>query len=350
MDNIQDIGVLIIGAGPAGSVCGSLLLQAGIDCLIVDHATFPRDKVCGGGLTVKAWRLLDHLLPGIQYDYRPINHLRIQFEDDPVMEFYSEYEIRMTRRKDFDYTLVQYYQHHGGKLMKDAFAHFEQQPDQRILVTMKSGLQISCHYLVAADGAHSLVRRQLVGDPKVNALFLEQFDEGEKNDDIFVHFSKNYAPGCFYKFSSIGRDIYGFTSEDTNDDFQRHTEKFHKALNHFKVPAGRLRGAHIPLDTVQPTDEHIILIGDAGGFANKLTGEGLYDAFKTAYHANQAIVEQKPFSETNHEVFVKMERQKEVYKYFFSNFGFKLIRWGMHYPRIIKWLFDAKMKRETWIR
>ena len=350
MENVRNIDVLIVGAGPAGSVCGSLLLQAGIDCLVVDCATFPRDKICGGGLTIKAWRLLDQLLPGIQYEYRPINHMRIQFEDDPVMEFYSEFEIRMTRRKDFDYTLLQYYLQHGGAFLQENFARFDVQPDGRILVTMKSGTRISCRYLVAADGAHSLIRRQLVGDPKVNALFLEQFDEGEKSDDIFVHFSRNYAPGCFYKFSSIGRDIYGFTSEDTNDDFQRHTGKFRKALRKFQIPEGRLRGAHIPLDTAQPTDDHIILIGDAGGFANKMTGEGLYDAFKTALHAQQAIVQNKPFRETNREVFAKMERQKKAYKFFFSNWGFKLIRWGMRYPRIVKWIFDAKMKRESWIK
>ena len=350
MENVRHVDVLIIGAGPAGSVCGSLLLQAGVECVIVDHATFPRDKVCGGGLTVKAWDLLDHLLPGIEYEYRPITRICVQFEDDPVMAFDAEYPIRMTRRKDFDDALLQYYQQHGGEVMKEAFARFERQADQRILVTMKSGLQFSCRYLVAADGAHSHVRRQLIGDPKVNALFLEQFDEGKESDDVFVHFSKNYAPGCFYKFPSVGRDIYGFISEDTNDDFPRHVEKFRKALGHFHVAEGRLRGAHIPLTTALPTEEHIILIGDAGGFANKLTGEGLYDAFKTALHALQAIVEHKPFSETNREVFEKMKRQEKVYQFFFSNIGFKLIRWGLRYPRIIKWLFDAKMKRESWIR
>ena len=121
---MKQIEVLIIGAGPAGSVCGSLLRQAGVECLIVDQATFPRDKVCGGGLTVKAWRLLDMLLPGITYDYRPITRMRCQFENDPVCEFQSEFAIRMTRRKDFDYTLVKYYLEHGGEMMKGSFARF----------------------------------------------------------------------------------------------------------------------------------------------------------------------------------------------------------------------------------
>jgi len=349
MENLRNVDVLIVGGGPAGSVCGSLLKQAGVDCLIVDHSTFPRDKVCGGGLTVKAWRLLDMLLPDIKYDYRPITRMRCQFENDPVCEFQSEYAIRMTRRDEFDNSLVQYYQNHGGELMKGSFSRFEKQPDGRILTTLKSGEQISSRYLIAADGANSLIRRQMLGAPKLQALFLEQYNEGETDDDVFVHFSSNYKPGVFYKFSSKGRDMYGYANLESNEDIPRHKANFQKALTKFGVPLGPIRGAYISLNTVQSTIDHVILIGDAGGFANKLTGEGLYDAFKTAANAQRAIVEGKPFSETNSDEFRKMQHQVKVFNFFFSPYGWRMIRWAMRYPRIIKWLFDAKMKRETFI-
>jgi flavin-dependent dehydrogenase len=339
--------VLIVGAGPAGSVCGSLLKLAGVDCLMVDHATFPRDKVCGGGISVKGWRLLDTLLPGLKYDYRPAFRIRCQFENDPVCEFLSEYEIRMVRRKEFDYSLVQYYKDHGGELMKGSFARFEQQADGRILTTLKSGEQISSRYLVAADGSNSLIRRQMLGAPKMQALFLEQFNEGETGDDLFVHLSTHYKPGVFYKFSSKGCDMYGFASAELNEDVPRLKAKFHETLTQFGVPVSRTRGAYISLDTVKSTVDHVILIGDAGGFANKVTGEGLYDAFKTAANAKRAIVEGKPFNETNSGEFRKMEQQVKVFNFFFSPYGWRLIRWGMSHPRMIKWLFDAKMKRET---
>ena len=349
MSEVKKVEVLIIGAGPAGSVCGSLLKQSGVECTIVDHATFPREKVCAGGLTVKAWRLLDMLLPDIKYDYRPISRMRLQFEDDPVCEFEAEYPIRMTQRKEFDYSLLQYYLQTGGELIKGSFARFEQQIDGRILVTLKSGEQFSCRYLVAADGANSLIRRQIHGpiDMKQHALFLEYYVEGEHLDDVFVHFSEKYRPGCFYKFSGNRRDIYGFVSANENENPPLLKQKFCEALTRFDAPEGHHRGAYIPLETVESPIPNVILIGDAGGFANKLTGEGLYDAFKTAYNAKQTIVENRPFCETNHEEFEKMKRQEKVYQFFFSKTGLRLVRWVAKHPRIAKWLFDAKMKRET---
>ena len=159
MQEMRNIDVLIVGAGSAGSVCGSLLKQAGVDCVIVDYASFPRDKICGGGLTPKAWRLLDQLMPGVKYDYLPVKRLRMQFDDDPVCEFEPEFELRMTCRKDFDYSLLKYYQQAGGELIKGSFARYDEQSDGRLLVTMKSGDQFLCRYLVAADGAYSHIRR-----------------------------------------------------------------------------------------------------------------------------------------------------------------------------------------------
>lgn len=335
--------VLIVGAGPAGSVCGSLLLKRGVDCLVVDRATFPRDKICGGGLTPKAWRLLEQLLPDLRYDYRAVTHMKLQFENDAPCEFEAGIELRMTNRKDFDHTLVQYYLSHGGKMMKAGFQSFEQQNDGTIVATFRSGEQVCCRYLVAADGANSLVRRQMFGVSELNALFMEQYVEQQADNEIFVHFSKRYAPGCFYKFPGVGRDIYGFRGPETN------RETFAQVLKEFGIAETRFVGAYIPLETVSSTIENVILIGDAGGFANKMTGEGLYDCFKTAYNAVVAIVEKKPFAETNREVFKKMRREDKLFHKFFSDKGFRLFRRILHYPRLVRWVFDAKMKRESFL-
>ena len=269
-----------------------------------------------------------------------------------MCEFDAEYPIRMTLRKDFDNSLLQYYKQAGGELIKGSFARFKQQDDGRVLVRLKSGEEFLCKYLVAADGGNSRIRRQIAGpvDMKRHALFLEYYVDGNHHDDVFVHFSHQYKPGVFYRFSSNGRDMYGFASADTNEDYPRHLGKFRDALTKFQVPEGNVRGAYIPLKTVCSPTDNVILIGDAGGFPNKLTGEGLYDAFKTAYNASRAIIEKKSFKDTNSEVFRKMQNQQKVYDFFFSRFGFWLVRRLLHHPGAIKWLFDTKMKRETFTK
>jgi hypothetical protein len=45
-----------------------------------------------------------------------------------------------------------------------------------------------------------------------------------------------------------------------------------------------------------------------------------------------------------------MEHQIKVFNFFFSPFGWRIIRWGMRHPKAMKWLFDAKMKRETFFK
>ena len=340
---MRKIDVLVIGAGPAGTVCGSLLRQAGVECVLVDQASFPRDKVCGGGLTVKAWRLLDQLLPGIEYDYSPVKHLRLRYEQDPACEFDAEYELRMTNRRDFDYSLVRYYQQGGGELLRGSFASYEKQADGRILVTLKDGRQFDCRYLVAADGAYSLVRRQMFGEYQHNAFFIEQYTEKTGQHEIYVQFARQYGIGCLYKFPGADRDTWGFRAPgDTS------RERFQEELQRYGVPSGRIVGAYIPMRVVESHDDHIIFIGDAGGFPNRITGEGLYDAFKTALHARTAIVEGRPFSEVNRQVFLKMRAQDKLYRFCENRFFLGLFRRILRHPRLFKWMFDTKMKRETY--
>ncbi|HSB84859.1 MAG TPA: FAD-dependent oxidoreductase, partial [Ilumatobacteraceae bacterium] len=53
--------VVVIGAGPAGSAAATVLARAGRSVVVLDKATFPRDKCCGDGLTTLALRELEHL-------------------------------------------------------------------------------------------------------------------------------------------------------------------------------------------------------------------------------------------------------------------------------------------------
>ena len=55
---VERFDVIVVGAGPAGSVTAHLLAREGVRTLLVDRARFPRDKPCGGGVTLRGARLL----------------------------------------------------------------------------------------------------------------------------------------------------------------------------------------------------------------------------------------------------------------------------------------------------
>jgi len=345
---MREFDVVIIGGGPAGSVCGCLLKKAGKSCLLVDYATFPRDKICGGGLTAKSWRLLERLLPEFKYEYSGQHHIRLRLNGKDGCEFDAEQELRIVQRRRFDHQLLQHYQSLGGEFQKDSFKTVDEQPDGRMVLTLTSGEQVICRYVVGADGSNSRVRRFLTGKSDRGILAVEQYSSKDTYDDsgsIVVDLCICYNDfGYFYCFPTPEYNVIGY------GDYTMSIEKFRRILSDRNIPEGKFRGAYIYLSTDYPLRDHIILIGDAGGFANRLTCEGIYDAFQTAYNASRAIVDGRPFSETNGKVFAKLKWQTRLYNFFANGHGFFVLRLMCHFPGFIKWCFDAKMRRESFIK
>lgn len=330
--------VLIIGGGPAGATCGSLLRQRGVDCLIVDHTDFPRDKVCGGGLTPRGWMLLERLLPGLEYDYHAVSHIRLLIEGKPACEFDARKELRIVQRSRFDHVLLSYFMAHGGQFLKGAPAAIDEHEDGSLTVTLKSGQQVNCRYLVGADGSSSFVRRHLTGNNDRGFIAREQYMERgafDGTDDIVTDLIRHKGSGgYFYRFPNPLHDVVGYGDDHTT------TKRYHEVMSSKHIPEGKMRGAYIYQSNDYPVREHIILIGDAGGFCNRLSGEGLHDAFLTASNAAQAIASGVPFAQTNRKVFRKKKLEGRIKRLFYSGTGFALLRLMSRWPRLVKWCFD----------
>ena len=335
---MQKKDVLIVGAGPAGSICGYLLQKAGIDCLLIDHATFPRDKLCGGGLTPKCWKLLDELIPGIQYEYNSITKIRLLVEQHHRCDFTAETELRLVKRKEFDHQLLELYKSIGGEFQQGSFLRYDEQ-DDGLVVTLKSGEQVACRYLVGADGSTSTVRHFLSGNRDNGFLILEQYVEKSPDNAIVVGMSKNYdMRGYYYRFPNSEFDAVGFGDESATP------EKFRQVLKEKHIPETKLRGCHIYLKNDYPVKDRVILIGDAGGFANRVTSEGIKAAFETARNAAEAIKSGRPFREVNAAMFEKMKKEERFARFFYKPSTIRILGWLCHVPGAVKWCFDRALR------
>lgn len=335
---MKTVDVLIVGAGPAGSVCAYLLQKAGISCLLIDRATFPRDKLCGGGLTPKCWKLLDELIPGFKYEYNSIRKIRLTVEENNHCDFESALELRLVKRKEFDNDLVELFKSVGGKFQQGSFLRYDEQ-DDGLVVTLKSGEQIACRYLVGADGSTSTVRHFLANNHDNGFLILEQYVEKSPDNAIEVTLSKNYdLRGYYYRFPNSEFDAIGYGDESATID------KFREILKQKNIPETKLLGCYIYLKNDYPLHDRVILIGDAGGFANRLTSEGIRPAFETARNAAEAIISGRPFKEVNASMFQKMEKQERFARFFYKKSTLRLLGWLCHIPGALKWCFDRGLR------
>lgn len=335
---MKKIDVLIVGAGPAGSVCGYLLKKAGLDCLLIDHATFPRDKICGGGLTPKCWKLLNELLPEFKYEYNSIRKIRFVVNDKHRCNFETAIELRLVKRKEFDNLLLEHYKSIGGEFLMGSFLRYDEQADG-LVVTLKSGEQIACRYLVGADGSTSSVRHFLVGNHDNGSLIMEQYFEKSPENAIEVSVSGQYDPqSYYYRFPNSEFDAVGYGIITSAPGL------FRQILAQHNIAETKFHGCYIYLKNDYPLNDRVILIGDAGGFANRVTYEGIKSAFVTARHAAKAIISGQPFREVNASLFQKMKKEERFARFFYSPCTLRFLGWLYHAPGVIKWCFDRALR------
>lgn len=339
MNQFRQVDVVIIGAGPAGSVCASLLHKAGLSCLLVDHATFPRDKLCGGGLTPKCWKLLDELIPGLKYEYNSVRNISLIVEERHRCDFETGIELRLVKRKEFDNQLLESYKSAGGAFVQGAFLRYDEQPDGGLVVTLKSGERIACRYLVGADGSTSSVRHFLANNHDDGFLVMEQYVEKSPANSIEVSISKHYVfRGYFYRFPNSAFDALGYGGEGTVP------QTFRDILKQKHIPETKLRGCYMYMKNDYPIHDRVILIGDAGGFANRVTSEGIKAALETACNAAEAIISGHPFREVNASLFKKMQKEEHYAHIFYHPATIRILGWLCHIPGAVRWFFDKALR------
>lgn len=305
----EHIDTIVVGAGPAGSTCGYILQKSGRECLVIDRKEFPRDKLCGGGLTPKAHLLIDKIFDGIQYDYYPVGKINIHnWSGKFAFSLDLDVEIRTVLRDEFDAALLSEYQKIGGRFLTETLSGIEER-DNKIFLRFRSGKQLSCNYLVGADGANSVVRKYIQPGFDKGIICFEQHVNDRSVKDIDIYFERRFKRGYLYAFPNKKGYVIGYGNKNSN------IKEFKKALNKLKLgDESKIKGAYIPMfdEIAYPFRKDILLTGDAGGYADPLTGEGIFFAVQSGENAALSIIDGSDFKSLNQPLIDTILRRKKI--------------------------------------
>lgn len=283
----------MVGAGPAGSAAAYDLAAGGYSVLLLDRAEFPRHKACAGGLTRKSLQALRYSVAPVTRE--TVSSIVVEKRRGESATLSSRNPVcAMTVRSELDAFCLRQTMAAGAEFVKiGPIEAVEQQSDSVILRT-ESGVY-SGRFLVAADGVHSRVRQLLMGhQPKWfrRGFAIEaevRLQQGNKSDLIFDLDGARQGYGwIFPKGDHINAGLY--------------TEAADEKLNRERLLAW-IRGRYGDVETGCITGQYLgfgaeaddvafprtFFAGDAGGFADPLTGEGIHGAIASGQAAAAAI-------------------------------------------------------------
>jgi geranylgeranyl reductase family protein len=314
--------VIIVGGGPAGSAAGFHLARQGIHVVIIDKADFPRFKPCGGGLTYRILTRFPQFKDAIEACIlsRPCT-IHFYAPDFSCVHYtYHEPLTLMIRRSEFDTTLLDQCRRVGASVVTSTRVAHVAVTGDGVEAKTTHGETFRAKALIGADGANSLVARQVDLRGKwqhedfVTCLVTEiphSSHDLQDHSAIHILFGLNGLKGygwIFPKQEYINIGIAGKILRTQNSNIKTMYEEF---LHTLKVQekispsfeATNIRGGIIPVKGVisKTQTNRVLLCGDAAGFTNALTGEGIYYAMVSGELAAKTLVQafqQNTFSES----------------------------------------------------
>jgi menaquinone-9 beta-reductase len=311
--------VLVVGAGPAGSAAAAVLARAGRDVLLVESAAHPRPKTCAEYASPRIVEELDRLglsRDAWQADALPLHGMRVIRGDDAVLMHYADGRGPRPawglERQRFDAALAAHAAAEGARLVeRTSFedAHWRGgvgglggRVAGAQLRTAEGRLTVRCRWLIGADGARSRVAQRVSvegGDARPKRLGLVAHYAGLPQ--LTDHGEMHVADGYYVGLAPLpgGRLNVGMALP-LNGERRPAEERFGAAIDGLPAVAGRLHGVErlTPIRGASPIGHRVrsaagrgwMLIGDAAGFIDPFTGEGIYRALRSARAAGEALL------------------------------------------------------------
>jgi geranylgeranyl reductase family protein len=335
----QEADVIVVGAGPAGSATACYLARAGIDVLVLEKATFPREKVCGDGLTPRGVKALVSMgVPiGEQDGWVRNKGLRIigggvRLELPwPELSSYPGYGL-VRSRLDFDETLARTAQKAGARLLEGVTVTGPVLDDSGRMVGVTArptdsrgdpggrppGLaeperQYRARVVVAADGNSSRLSLAMgLGkrDDRPLGVAVRTYYTSPRHEDDYLESwldlwdGDRLLPGYGWIFgmgdgtSNVGLGMLNTSASFKNVDYR---DLLRRWLAGMPAEWGYteenrtepIRGAALPMgfNRTPHYTRGLLLTGDAGGMVNPFNGEGIAYAMESGELAAQVIAQ-----------------------------------------------------------
>ena len=309
---MADYDVIVVGGGPAGSTTARRAAQARLNVVLVDKAKFPRSKPCAGGVRHLVTELLD-------FDPKEAIHRKISglalfspsgFRVDCVPEDRSKPGYTVMR-EDFDHLLLQKAVEAGAEIRQETCAVKVAQQKEGVVVTTSENETLSAKFIVGADGINSVVAKELgfyqgwqgrtagvaieieaeVGRNKVREICGEP--SGYEAELLLLYFGDlpNGYIWCFPKDSvlSLGAWCRQDIVHDIRATYNNWFAKFKKehSIEPKILSESSARFPIVPAKEI--VKGRAILVGDAAGFVDAFTGEGIPHAIHSGIIAASVL-------------------------------------------------------------
>jgi menaquinone-9 beta-reductase len=301
--------VIVVGAGPGGATAALRLASAGVrDVLLLDGATFPRDKTCGSGLSPTALALGDKLGIGdeIRSKATPVDSVRVTAPGGGSFVLASNAAAVVLLRREFDHLIVRKAQALGATLEGGVRVRELVREGGRVVgVRTADGREIRARYVLCADGAHSIFSADPRPKRSISTL-MGWWDGADFTPrQIEMVFSKSVSPlyGWLFPESDTrvnigicidGQDADGKkTQRNVREVFRGFLDEHFGSKLARATQVGNLKGHPIVYTTWvgHCTTPGALYLGEAARVTHNATGEGISQAMQSGIYAADAAAD-----------------------------------------------------------
>ena len=312
--------VAVVGGGPAGSSCAAELAKNGVDVAIFDNS-HPREKLCGGAISGRG---LEKLKIPENIIERKINRIIVEDQNGNSVNLYDKKIGIVVMREKLDQYLFQKTAENGARQIKERVVSFKRKNKKWLIKTNKKNI-FETEFIVGADGCQSIIRKNFLGDiPKEQLAHCVGYHIPHEKKHIEKEFGNSIELYFLGKpFVDVGY-IWIFPKTDfvtIGLGTKLGTPGIHNSLKKFILEHPRAKRLVLPKEItfhshllpfisstefykIPVTGKNWVLIGDAAGHVNSITGEGIY------YAMNGGLLAAKSYLNGNIYSFEKRWREE----------------------------------------